>query len=221
MLRKSSCMFLRTLAGAVLAVAFACPRADFRRTGCSIASYSPNQSLRQDHHSKKRELTDDIGQTNGLGSCNNLAGAWRDSRAPHAWITSDWQFPWDKNYQMSALVADVEALRASLGVRCPDRGIVMEVTKDQTGTYAGAGFGASDKPSFWIGTGDHLSGPLHVAFTASTRAEVDAFYKAALSVGGRDNGAPGVRAHYHPNYYGAFVLDPDGNNVEAVCHSPA
>jgi hypothetical protein len=49
---------------------------------------------------------------------------------------------------------------------------------------------------------------------------VDAFYKAALSVGGRDNGAPGVRAYYHPNYYGAFVLDPDGNNVEAVCHSP-
>jgi catechol 2,3-dioxygenase-like lactoylglutathione lyase family enzyme len=100
-------------------------------------------------------------------------------------------------------------------------GIVMEVTKEQTGKYAGAGFGASNKPFFWIGTGDHLSGPVHVAFTASTRAGVDAFYKAALSVGGRDNGAPGVRAHYHPNYYGAFVLDPDGNNVEAVCHSAA
>jgi catechol 2,3-dioxygenase-like lactoylglutathione lyase family enzyme len=81
-------------------------------------------------------------------------------------------------------------------------GIVMEVTKEQTGKYGGAGFGAGDKPSFW------------------TRAEVDAFYKAALSVGGRDNGAPGVRAPYHPNYYGAFVLDPDGNNIEAVCHSP-
>jgi catechol 2,3-dioxygenase-like lactoylglutathione lyase family enzyme len=100
-------------------------------------------------------------------------------------------------------------------------GIVMEVSKEQTGKYAGAGFGASDTPSFWIGTGDHLSGPIHIAFTASTRAEVDAFYKAALSVGGRDNGVPGVRAHYHPNYYGAFVLDPDGNNVEAVCHGPA
>jgi catechol 2,3-dioxygenase-like lactoylglutathione lyase family enzyme len=100
-------------------------------------------------------------------------------------------------------------------------GIVMEVTKDQTGKYAGAGFGASGKPSFWIGTGDHLSGPVHVAFTASTRAEVDAFYKAALSAGGRNNGAPGVRAHYHSNYYGAFVLDPDGNNVEAVSHGPA
>jgi catechol 2,3-dioxygenase-like lactoylglutathione lyase family enzyme len=99
-------------------------------------------------------------------------------------------------------------------------GIVMEVTKEQSGNYAGAGFGAGNKPSFWIGTGDHLSGPMHVSFTASTRADVDAFYKAALSVGGRDSGAPGVRAHYHPNYYGAFVLDPDGNNVEAVCHGP-
>ena len=89
-------------------------------------------------------------------------------------------------------------------------GIVMEVTKEQTGKYAGAGFGTSNKPSFWIGTDDHLSGPVHVAFTASSRGEVDAFYKAALSVGGRDNGVPGVRAYYHPNYYGAFVLDPGG-----------
>lgn len=99
-------------------------------------------------------------------------------------------------------------------------GIVMEMTKEQTGTYVGAGFGVSNKPFFWIGTGGPLSGPVHVAFTAATRREVDAFHKAALSIGGRDNGAPGVRAHYHRNYYGAFVLDPDGNNVEAVCHSP-
>lgn len=99
-------------------------------------------------------------------------------------------------------------------------GIVMEVTEQQTGKYTGAGFGASNKPFFWIGTGARPSGPVHVAFTASTRAEVDAFYKAALSVGGRDNGAPGIRPHYHPNYYGAFILDPDGNNVETVCHSP-
>src|SRR5215813_3350409 len=84
-------------------------------------------------------------------------------------------------------------------------GIVMEVTEEQTGTYAGTGFGAGNKPFFWIGTGEQLSGPVHVAFTASSRAEVDAFYQAALSVGGRDNGAPGVRAHYHPNYYGTFV----------------
>jgi catechol 2,3-dioxygenase-like lactoylglutathione lyase family enzyme len=99
-------------------------------------------------------------------------------------------------------------------------GVVMEVTQEQSGKYAGIGFGANNKPFFWIGTGDRPSGPLHVAFVASTRAEVDAFYEAALLAGGLDNGAPGVRAHYHPNYYGAFVLDPDGNNVEAVCHNP-
>jgi len=61
---------------------------------------------------------------------------------------------------------------------------------------------------------------VHVAFRSQTRTEVDAFYKAAIAAGGRDNGAPGVRAHYHPNYYGAFVLDPDGHNIEVVCHAP-
>ena len=80
-----------------------------------------------------------------------------------------------------------------------------------------AGFGRA-KPYFWIAPGD-ATGPIHIAFGASTRAEVDAFYKAALAAGGKDNGAPGVRAHYHPDYYGAFVLDPDGHNVEAVCHA--
>jgi catechol 2,3-dioxygenase-like lactoylglutathione lyase family enzyme len=65
-----------------------------------------------------------------------------------------------------------------------------------------------------------VSGPTHLAWQAATRAEVDAFHAAALAAGGVDNGSPGVRAHYHPNYYGAFVLDPDGNNIEAVCHRP-
>jgi len=68
---------------------------------------------------------------------------------------------------------------------------------------------------------DHVepvSGPTHLCWKAASRAEVDTFHAAALAAGGVDNGAPGVRAHYHPNYYGAFVLDPDGNNVEAVCH---
>jgi catechol 2,3-dioxygenase-like lactoylglutathione lyase family enzyme len=78
-----------------------------------------------------------------------------------------------------------------------------------------AGFGR-DKPYFWIAPGD-ASGPIHVAFGAATRADVDAFYAAAMAAGGKDNGAPGVRAQYHPDYYGAFVLDPDGHNVEAVC----
>ncbi len=80
-----------------------------------------------------------------------------------------------------------------------------------------AGFGRH-KPYFWIAAGSATT-PIHIAFGASTRAEVDAFYKAALAAGAKDNGAPGVRAHYHPDYYGAFVLDPDGHNVEAVCHA--
>lgn len=81
------------------------------------------------------------------------------------------------------------------------------------------GFGR-EKPDFWISDGRPLRGETHVAFKATSRAEVQAFYSVALSVGGRDNGAPGVRAQYHPDYYGAYVLDPDGNNVEAVCHKP-
>ena len=108
-----------------------------------------------------------------------------------------------------------EAL-APLGI-----GIVKEVTREQTGGSAHAGFGENGKPYFWIGDGgDTLRGPLHVAFAARTRAEVDAFHRAALHAGGRDNGAPGLRPHYHANYYGAFVLDPDGHNIEAVCHLP-
>jgi catechol 2,3-dioxygenase-like lactoylglutathione lyase family enzyme len=80
------------------------------------------------------------------------------------------------------------------------------------------GFGKPGKPQFWLGPGDAPSGPLHVAFTAATRAEVRAFHAAALAAGGIDNGTPGLRPHYHANYYGAFVFDPDGNNAEAVCH---
>ena len=83
-----------------------------------------------------------------------------------------------------------------------------------------AGFGIAPKPDFWIGAGAANVPPIHVAISAQTRGQVDAFYKAALAAGGRDNGPPGVRAHYHPNYYGAFVLDPDGHNIEAVCHAP-
>jgi catechol 2,3-dioxygenase-like lactoylglutathione lyase family enzyme len=98
--------------------------------------------------------------------------------------------------------------------------VLMEVTPEQSGGGSHAGFGAAGKPFFWIGTGAALQGSLHVAFTANDRATVDAFHRAALAAGGRDNGRPGIRAHYHPTYYGAFVLDPDGVNVEAVCHAP-
>ena len=82
-----------------------------------------------------------------------------------------------------------------------------------------AGLGVEGKPDFWISQGE-AGGPVHVAFASPDRATVDAFYQAALAAGGGDNGAPGLRPEYHPNYYGAFVLDPDGNNVEAVCHQP-
>ena len=84
-----------------------------------------------------------------------------------------------------------------------------------------AGFGVAPKPDFWIGRGKANTPSVHIAFRADTRAQVDAFYKAAMAAGGRDNGPPGLRPHYHANYYGAFVLDPDGHNIEAVCHSPA
>jgi catechol 2,3-dioxygenase-like lactoylglutathione lyase family enzyme len=97
---------------------------------------------------------------------------------------------------------------------------VMDVTREQSGGYEGTGFGPPGRPHFWIGTGEARSGSMHVAFAAPTRAAVDAFYKAAIAAGARDNGAPGLRAHYHPSYYGAFVFDPDGHNIEAVCHTP-
>ena len=81
-----------------------------------------------------------------------------------------------------------------------------------------AGFGAQG-PTFWIARGDG-STPIHVAFTSPDRDTVHAFHAAALAAGGTENGAPGLRTQYHPTYYGAFVLDPDGNNIEAVCHTP-
>jgi len=82
------------------------------------------------------------------------------------------------------------------------------------------GLGVPPKPDFWLVASGALA-TVHVAFRADSRAMVDAFHRAALAAGGRDNGAPGLRPHYHPNYYGAFVLDLDGHNVEAVCHAPA
>ena len=80
-----------------------------------------------------------------------------------------------------------------------------------------AGFGIAGKPDFWIGKGEPKNA-IHVALRAGGRAQVRAFYEAAMAAGGKDNGPPGVREHYHANYYGAFVIDPDGHNVEAVCH---
>ena len=84
---------------------------------------------------------------------------------------------------------------------------------------AHVGYG-KERPTFWLGSGKQHRGEAHIAFIAASRAEVESFYIAALANGGRDNGKPGLRAHYHPTYYGAFVLDPDGHNIEAVCHAP-
>lgn len=91
--------------------------------------------------------------------------------------------------------------------------VVME------GEY-GAGLGQNGKPSLWLYESAGQPAPLHIAFVAADRGQVDAFHRAAIAAGGKDNGAPGLRPHYHPNYYGAFVIGPDGHNVEAVCHKP-
>jgi catechol 2,3-dioxygenase-like lactoylglutathione lyase family enzyme len=122
------------------------------------------------------------------------------------------------NYDRSK--AFYEAALAPLGYT-----LAMEVA-------SGAGFGRSFKPDFWIKQGEPMSlasaethelagcggASIHVAFVSDDHSMVDAFYRAALAAGGQDNGAPGLRPEYHPNYYGAFVLDPDGYNIEAVCH---
>ena len=120
-----------------------------------------------------------------------------------------------KVVDFAASKAFYERVLAPLGY-----GLVMEVTPEVTGDGSRhAGFGAQGKPALWISTGN-VTGGLHIALQAKSRADVDAFYATALAAGARDNGPPGIRAHYHPNYYGAFVLDPDGHNIEAVCHLP-
>lgn len=83
-----------------------------------------------------------------------------------------------------------------------------------------AGLGKGGKPEFWFGAGGQKQNPLHIAFIADNRDQVKAFHAAALAAGGTDNGLPGIREIYHPNYFGAFVIGPDGHNVEAVCHRP-
>lgn len=95
----------------------------------------------------------------------------------------------------------------------------LGVTVAMEGPY-GIGLGRHGKPSLWLSESAAKPSPLHIAITAQNRAEVDAFHAAALAAGGKDNGPPGLRPHYHANYYGAFVIGPDGHNIEAVCHQP-
>lgn len=123
---------------------------------------------------------------------------------------------------MGFAVSDLDRARAfyAAALRPLSITVMMEVTAEQTGAEAHIGFGREGKPFFWISTGQRPSEGLHIAFNAQSREEVDAFHRAALEAGAEDNGAPGLRPHYHPYYYGAFVLDLDGNNIEAVCHTP-
>jgi catechol 2,3-dioxygenase-like lactoylglutathione lyase family enzyme len=100
--------------------------------------------------------------------------------------------------------------------------LIHEIAPDQSGSGGTVfGFGAEGDPFFWIGDNEQAGEGTHIAFTAPSRDRVDAFHAAALAAGGRDNGGPGPRPEYGENYYAAFVLDPDGINVEAVCHEPA
>jgi catechol 2,3-dioxygenase-like lactoylglutathione lyase family enzyme len=121
---------------------------------------------------------------------------------------------------ISITVSDYEKSKAFYLSALEPLGIslIMEVPAAQTKGSPFCGFGAEGKPFFWIGAGAPTTKSGHVAFAADSRKMVDQFHAAALAAGAKDNGPPGLRPHYHPNYYGAFVLDPDGHNIEAVCH---
>lgn len=98
--------------------------------------------------------------------------------------------------------------------------VLQEYPASVTGNVDVCGLGADGKPFFWLVNAGATSPRIHIAFRAETRKQVDEFYAAAIAAGGEDNGGPGLRPMYHPNYYGAFVLDADGHNIEAVCHTP-
>ena len=109
-----------------------------------------------------------------------------------------------------------EAALAPLGYK-----VLMVVPTELTGGVMVLGMGVPPKPDFWVHEATPQKPHIHLAFRAESRAMVDAFYHAAIAAGGQDNGPPGLRPHYHQGYYGAFVRDPDGHNVEACCHTPA
>lgn len=123
---------------------------------------------------------------------------------------------------LSTAVSDIGAARLFYDVVLATLGAARVMDFDAESAH-GSGWGREGKPSFWVTACESealgaRSG--HVAFAAPDRAAVDAFYRAALAAGAKDNGAPGLRPDYHPNYYASFVIDADGNRLEAVCHRP-
>ena len=119
-------------------------------------------------------------------------------------------------------VADAERSRVFYLAALAPIGISLIMTVSPEQTEAGGtahGFGRDGNPFFWVGDNERVGEGTHVAFAVATRAEVEAFHAAAIAAGGRDNGGPGLRPHYGPDYYAAFVFDPDGNNIEAVCRA--
>jgi catechol 2,3-dioxygenase-like lactoylglutathione lyase family enzyme len=126
---------------------------------------------------------------------------------------------------MSTYATDFAATRAFYDASLPTLGFtvqaefVLEQDPDHPNRHV-CGFGPAGKPVFWVIEVRQAATPRHVAFSAPDRDAVARFYEAGLAAGGADHGAPGLRPEYHEHYFGAFVLDPDGNNVEAVCHTP-
>ena len=121
---------------------------------------------------------------------------------------------------LSLVVSDYEKSKAfySQALAPTGHSKVVELAAARPGQPGSAGFCHADGSDVWISQGTTPTTPIHIAFRVPTRAAVDAFHAAAVAAGGKDNGTPGLRAKYHPHYYGAYVLDPDGHNIEAVCH---
>lgn len=120
---------------------------------------------------------------------------------------------------MQLAVADYAKAKAFYLKALKPLGWTLAMEFPEEGAPAFGGFAVDGKPYLWLAGGTRQTPRTHIAFGANSRAEVDAFYKAAMAAGGTDNGPPGVRKMYHPNYYAAFVLDPEGHNIEAVTHS--
>jgi catechol 2,3-dioxygenase-like lactoylglutathione lyase family enzyme len=122
---------------------------------------------------------------------------------------------------MGFAISDLERSKAFYDAALAPLGlaVIMTVTPEQTGKGTAVGYGKDGNPFFWIGDNEAVGEGTHVAFRVDSRGEVEAFHAAALAAGGTDHGAPGLREHYGPNYYAAYVLDPDGANIEAVSYA--